>query len=47
MRELSEKDASILEHLIKHCKIIADCLHRFGSDVEDFKKDQIFRDAAG
>lgn len=47
MKELSEKDVSILEHLIKHCKIIADCLKRFGSDVESFKKDQIFRDAVG
>ena len=47
MRELSEKDASILEHIIRHCKIIADCLKRFGNDVEAFKNDQIYRDAVG
>lgn len=47
MKELSEKDASILEHLIRHCKIIADCLHRFGNDIGSFKNDQIFRDAVG
>ena len=47
MRELSERDASILEHLIKHCKTIADCLHRFGNDIGSFKKDRIFRDAVG
>ena len=47
MKELSEKDVSILEHMIRHCNIIADCLKRFGNGVESFKKDQIFRDAVG
>lgn len=47
MKELSEKDASVLEHIIRHCKIIADCLRRFGNDIASFKNDQIFRDAVG
>lgn len=47
MKELSEKNASILEHIIKHCKVITDCLHRFGNDIRSFKNDQIFRDAVG
>lgn len=47
MRELSEKDASILEHLIEHCKAITECLQRFGDDINSFKNDRIFRDAVG
>ena len=42
---ISERDRSILEHIISYCNDIADTVNRFGKSFEVFAKDKIYRNA--
>ena len=43
--EISERDRSILEHIITYCDDISDTVDRFGKSFEVFAKDKIYRNA--
>lgn len=41
----SERDRSILEHIISYCRDIEDTVERFGNSFEVFSSDKIYRNA--
>lgn len=41
----SERDRSILEHIISYCRDIEDTVERFGNSFEVFSGDKIYRNA--
>lgn len=43
--EASERDLSILRHIISYCDDIAETMERFGSSLDAFSKDKAYRNA--
>lgn len=43
--ETSERDRSILEHIISYCADIEDTVARFGNSLEAFSTDKVYRNA--
>lgn len=42
---VSERDLSILRHIVSYCDDIADTVRRFGDSLETFSADKVYRNA--
>lgn len=43
--QTSERDRSILEHIVSYCSDIEDAVQRFGSSFDAFSSDRVYRNA--
>lgn len=41
----SERDLSILRHILRYCEQIENAVNRFGSDMETFLSDDVYNNA--
>ena len=42
---MESRDITILKHMLKYCEEIQKTINRFGSNLEDFKKDSDYKDS--
>jgi uncharacterized protein with HEPN domain len=42
---MSERDMSVLKHMIKYCSYIEEAIERFGDSLDVLEADQIFRNS--
>ena len=42
---MDKRDITILKHMLKYCNEIEKTINRFGSEIENFKKDNDYKDS--
>ena len=42
---MDNRDISILKHMLRYCNEIEKTINRFGNSIEDFKKDNDYKDS--
>lgn len=42
---MESRDIMILKHMLKYCNEIEKTIHRFGDNIEEFKKDNDYKDS--
>ena len=42
---MDKRDVTILKHMLKYCSEIEKTINRFGNEIEDFKKDNDYKDS--